>query len=206
MKKMKMLVTIAVLLAATVVAAATPITVSVTGDYVRFQKGDRCFVAAVEQPQKLIAVHVQYPKGDFSEYILGPDGFPSILKKEDLWGYYRDRWAEEKEWKSFQSEWKQICKIVKFDRVEGAVAVDTRQRYTLLGTASGREVKSGALILLTFKVTYLNTDKEGLEVIPWERFKVQPEEGKPFLMGRVNGMLIPVQENGGSYLVKVGSK
>jgi len=69
-----------------------------------------------------------------------------------------------------------------------------------LGYAS---VKDGShSLLLSFKVTYL-TGKDGVEVIPWERFKIRPEEGKPFLMGTDNGMLVPVQESEGTYLVRL---
>src|SRR3989344_7170051 len=109
--KLAFLSALAVFVFVTVAVAAPQLAVSISGDYVLFQKQNKYFVAAVEQPKKCLAVHVLYPKRDFSEYVLTPDLSVSLYK-EDLWGYYHDRRANDTEWKQFESEWKQIQKSV----------------------------------------------------------------------------------------------
>ncbi len=176
---------------------AAPITVSVQGNFITFQKegSSKAFMAKVDKPQELAAVYIIYPKRDFSEYVLGPNLYAIHLN-------HAERRADEKEWKRLEGEWKQIVKTVSFSGISGEVSVDTSRKYTLVGTALG-STQDLPNLLLTFKVTYVNTGKEGVEVIPWERFKIRPEEGKTFLMGTDNGMYVPVFEQNGEHLVKV---
>lgn len=168
--------------------------VSVEGNYVLFLKGEKEYIAPVGTPTKLAAVHVSYPKRDFSEYIFNPD--PYLYYATDR----RSRAAEPKEWEKFEREWKQLQKQVAFGSISGGVQVDSFRRYTFLGTTSIDDLR----LVNVFRVEYLNTGREGVEVLDYSTFKIQPELNKPFLLGRDNGKFVPViTTEAGAQLVKI---
>ncbi len=167
--------------------------VSVEGDHVRFLKGGKEYIAPIAATSKLAAVYIVYPKRDFSEYILGPD--PKLYFATER----KSRAAEPKEWEKLEREWKQIQKSVSFGHISGGVKVDASRRYTLLGVTSIDDFR----LVNVFKVEYLNTGRENVEVLDYHTFKIQPEPNKPFLLGRDNGKFVPVTTEAGAQVVKI---
>lgn len=169
--------------------------VSVEGDHVLFLKGEKEYIAPIATPTKLAAVYIMYPKRDFSEYVQGPD--PKLYFTTER----RSRAAEPKEWEKLEREWKKIQKQVAFGRISGGVQVDASRRYIFLGTTSIDDFR----LVNVFKVEYLNTGKEGVEVFDYNTFKIQPEPNKPFLLGRDNGKFVPVTTEAGAQVVKIAT-
>lgn len=172
------------------------IQVSVEGEYVYFRNGNKRFAAPITTPTNLVAVLVVYEKRDFSEYILAP-GLITFPEK------HNNRWANDTEWTKLKKEWAKIQKQVTFLDILGGVKVDTFRRYTLLGTTTSSDSK----LIHVFKVEYLGTGKEGVEVIDWNLFKMHPEENsRSFFLGRDNGRLVPVFQENGVQFVRVGQE
>ncbi len=156
--------------------------VSIEGDYVHFNrtKTGRTFIAPINAPTELAAVHISYPKRDFSEYVIAlGQYFPTERDR---------RYASVKEWKKLSAEWQQIQRQVTFGRIEGSVVVDKNRRYTFIGTT----VDDAQRLMHVFKVFYTYTGKEGIEVLDYNLFKVHPASTAPSFLGRENGRLMPV--------------
>lgn len=179
------------------VAAFGQIQVSIDGDYVHFSRvgtkdgTEKTFIAPLTNPGELATVHISYPKQDRSEYVITSGHyFPT---ERDL------RYATVKEWKKLATEWTQIKKQVTFLRIEGSVVVDKMRRYTFVGTT----VNDAHQLMHVFKVYYLNTGKEGIQVLDWGLFKVHPAGPEPFFLGREHGKLMPVAIQDGPPVVRV---
>ncbi len=174
--------------------------VSVEEDFVIFQVGYKFFISSVESPTNLVAVRVVYPNRDFSEYILSPGGFElNTFPRE-----HNNRRAGDKEWAGLEKEWKKLQKQVTFRSIWGKVKVNTFAQYTLVDSTVTME-KETPHAFYVFKVKYLNSGKEGTELISLDRFKTHPnQKDGPFFLGTDNGMLVPVfKEENGRFVAKI---